>query len=187
MSEPSESEAVKENPRVFKIKLEGDGVSLERKIGASEAVAVMQIVMGEAMPAGLPPTPSPKTPTFSGSSGGSQSLGEFLQESEARRNPDKIVAIAVYLQRQGVKTFSRDDIKSRFQEAGEPTPRNFGRDFRWATSVKWIAPAAGTDGEFHLTNSGRKAVTDHFPDELRKKTGQSSGAARRRRRSKRDA
>jgi hypothetical protein len=61
------------------------------------------------------------------------SLREFLDESQASRNPDKITVIGEYLyQHEGKSEFSRDDIKGRFKHAGEGAPANFPRDFSWA-------------------------------------------------------
>lgn len=100
------------------------------------------------------------------------SVGEFVADVGAKRNPDKIVAMAAYLKQQGKEQFTADDIKPMFQSAGEPSPANFARDWRWAQSAKWIAPTHADQKAFYLTTSGETAVSNKFPPEARKATAQ---------------
>ena len=108
-------------------------------------------------------------------SGDALSVGEFIEQVSAKRNLDKIVAMGVYLNDGGTSEFTTEDIKPLFQEAGEPTPANFSRDWRWAQSAKWIAPVSGNDKSFYVTKTGQKAVSDHFSTDVRKRTAQPTG------------
>ena len=111
------------------------------------------------------------------------SLREHLTATEAKRNPDKILAIADYLERiEGLHGFSKDDIKARFRTAGESPPGNFPRDFSWTVSNGWIAEDAQTKGQFYVTRTGQSAVEAGFSDDVTK-TSKLRSSRRRRNRS----
>jgi hypothetical protein len=107
-------------------------------------------------------------------------VGEFLHEVEASRNPDKITAIAAYLKRhRGVGRFTRDDVRAEFPRAGEKVPGNYTRDFTWAVTNKWIAiDASAGEGEHYITGSGLAAVDAKFSAEVRKASRQKSSRRR---------
>jgi len=107
------------------------------------------------------------------------SLREFLEETQATRNPDKITAIAEYLAlHEEVELFTRDDIKGRYRSAGEAAPANFPRDFAWALRNGWVAEDSKSPGSFYVTSKGRTAVENKFPDEIKKATAQPAGRKR---------
>lgn len=98
-------------------------------------------------------------------------IGEFVRDSEPKRHPDRITAIAVYLREyRGQDVFSPADIVEGFEEAGEPAPGNISRDLKWAVSNKWIAPKSDVRGGYFVTNSGMEAVAQKFPKQLIKRT-----------------
>jgi hypothetical protein len=103
-----------------------------------------------------------------------------LDETQARRNPDKITAIGEYLsEHEGQGEFTRDDIKSRFKLAGEAAPANFGRDFAWAVSNGWIAEDHKNPGSFYVTKKGRDSIDARFAAEVTKGTRQKPSGRRR--------
>jgi hypothetical protein len=163
----------------YRLKLEGGGLSLDQKVDRATAVAIVNLVLGGGAPLSAPQPPAATTvthgsaaldPAIQGTS--TLSVGEFIAQVEAKRNPDKIVAMGVYMKEQGHTEFTPEDIKPLFQAAGEPTPANFARDYRWAQNAKWIAPAAANPKAFYVTNTGEDAVRAHFPSEIRKATAQ---------------
>lgn len=178
----------------YELSLTGPGMTIKRTVGQDVALGVITLLM-EGAPAAattrsvpLSPGRAPVGLTVSRTaSPESHTVGEFLGEVEAKRNPDRIVAFGAYLEdAMGKRPFTRDDIRSQFSRAGEPMPANFGRDFGWAMANKWIAAAHGSKDEFFVTNTGRKALEAKFSDEFIKKTrrpdrrrrGKSKGAAK---------
>jgi len=107
-------------------------------------------------------------------------IREFLNTSSAKRNPDKITAIAIYLRDHlDRETFSRDDVKGLFRKAGEPVPGNYARDFAVAVSSGWIAEDHNTSGEYYVTNSGEEALAEGFQAKpTRTKRKRTKGAAK---------
>jgi len=115
-------------------------------------------------------------------SGGGDSLAEFFRRVEPRRNPDKIVTIAEYLKAfECRKLVAGEEVLARFKDAGEPAPRNFNRDLRWARQTGWIALDQVTS-KYYVTASGSKAVADRFPDDVTKATAIKGRRGARRRR-----
>ncbi len=160
----------------YSLKLEGEGLSLDQEVTREVAVRIVSLVFGGTEPAATPPG------TGGGAGSGSIerttpdaqgiSVGEFIEQVGAKRNPDKIVAMGVHLKDSGADKFTSEEIKPLFQDAGESTPGNFARDLKWAQNAKWIAPTTGDPNTFYVTKKGEKAVRDHFPDEVRKATAQ---------------
>lgn len=171
---------------MYTLSLSGGGLTVDREINEQTALAILNLVLRGGVSASTPETPrgGPAAGEQAGfdraasrsDSGNSRevalSVGEFIAEVSAQRNPDKIVAIGAFLQRQGTTEFTAADIKPMFQQAGEPTPGNFMRDWRWAQSAKWIAPVIGKDKSFFVTRAGHEAVDAHFSPEIRKRTAE---------------
>lgn len=170
----------------YTIKLEGPGLTVDQQISKEGALTILNLVMGGPTAPAVPPAaqaaPTPGSPAVQQSDqpsppaverqGTSKSVGEFVDEVEAKRNPDKIVAMGVWLQKLGEDRFTSERIKPLFQAAGEPMPANFARDWRWAVTAKWIAQSHDDPKSFYVTASGKKAVEAHFPAETRKATAQ---------------
>lgn len=167
----------------YRLTLKGDGVTVEREVTEDHARQIIAIVMGGAAMAGAPARPSASAGGITrAASGQIPALREFVDEVGAQRNPEKIVAIGAYLvDHLGQDNFSREEVKSQFKNAGEGVPGNYPRDFRWAIIAGWIAPDPNTSGRFFVTDSGRDALTQKFPDEIRERTRQAKTTRRRRR------
>jgi hypothetical protein len=167
----------------YDLKLTGEGLTIERKVSAAVARAIVTLVMGGS-PTWTGTIRSPQRPIGSSAAGTAvpeQSVGEFISESEAKRNPDKIVAIAVYLtDAQGLQTFTREEVRSMFQQAGEPLPGNFHRDFTWTVGNKWLGEQHGTPGAYYVTKTGRQAVADRFGKDVKAATRITTRRRRRR-------
>ena len=175
----------------FHVKVEGPGLTLEREVPASIAHRISVLILtGSVTPERSEPAPGrvesehPPVSAERGTPRGStvMSLREFLNTRAAKRGPDKIVTMAMYMSDyEGMDTFTAKDLKSSFQRAAEPVPGNLSRDIAWTVRTGWIARKGG--GDLYLTNSGRDAVESGFPRELLLRTGIDSGRTRRSRRS----
>ncbi|MGH9339500.1 MAG: hypothetical protein ACRD1R_07910 [Acidobacteriota bacterium] len=165
----------------YSLKLEGRGISVSRDVGQDVARAILDIVMGgnvRARPGKAAPEPDDVREDRGRPS---LSLHEFLENSGAKRNPDKIAVFGQYLmEHEGRREFSRDELRGRFREAGEAVPANFPRDFSWALKNGWIAEDSENRGSYYVTKKGKEAIEQKFPLEIRKKTYQKKGVNRRR-------
>jgi len=107
-------------------------------------------------------------------------MSEYISTHSAERNIEKITAIGEYLKlHRGKTTFTNQDVASGFEEAGDPVPKNLGRDVVWAKKVGWIAPKMGADGEYYVTTSGRVAIKENFGPDVKAKSKASAGGRKR--------
>lgn len=161
--ELQEADAAPPAPTV-KLTLNGAGLSFERDLPQEAALAVINVVMGsQSAPRASSIAAHPPADRVT-----SQSLREYMAEVEASRNPEKILAIGAYLMASGQDAFTRDQVKSQFQSAGEPVPGNYPRDFTLTVAAGWIAERPGSPGQYYVTNTGRKALNDQFPKDTRR-------------------
>lgn len=165
----------------FTVKLTGEGLTFETSVSAQQVAAIMALALGA----------TPVAPAGGGSAllnsvqvrpddnlfvpGERLSLREFLDATEAKRLPEKILSIALYLeQHEQLSGFSRDDIKGRFRSAGEAPPGNFPRDFAVAVSSGWIAEDHANKGTFYVTKTGKAVVSARFAPDVTKTQRRSS-------------
>lgn len=161
----------------YSLSLKGEGIALDREIDEVTALDVISLVMSSSGSAVIDPgggvSIRPSVPKRTRVGG--QSLREYLDAVEAKRNPDKILAVAKYISNETGKNFSRNDVKARFQTAAERVPANYGRDFWWAMKNGWIAEATDAKSEYFVTDTGGKALEAKFSDDVTKKTGITKG------------
>jgi hypothetical protein len=122
------------------------------------------------------PTPSAKTQQTVCEP--EMSIREFLDSCGAKRCPDKITAIGMYLKKYcDADDFSREDLIAHFEKAAESVPKNLTRDIRWTLKSGWITLRNGSEDCYYVTNSGNIAVEQEFSKEVIQKTkGMASGA-----------
>jgi hypothetical protein len=167
--------------RKVKLSLEGDGIAFEREIDEVTALDILAVVMSGGGTITSPQTPTikhgvPRPQPRTGA--GRQSLREYLDEVQPKRNPDKILAIAKYLSNE-TENFTRKQVQERFRDAAEPVPGNYGRDFTWCVRNGWLAPVAGSQDEYYVTKAGNDALAEKFSSEIKKKTTVPAGRRRR--------
>jgi hypothetical protein len=161
----------------YHLSVKGDGIQVSQDIDKDTALSVISLLLGGQVATrpntvGVAVTPSHADQT-------QLTLGEFVEESGARSNVDKIVAIAVYKTRyDNVSDFSRQDMNTWFQEAGEPVPGNLPRDVSVARTARYIAPRGAGSTQFYVTTTGFKALDQKFSGEAKRPTA----APKRRRR-----
>lgn len=105
------------------------------------------------------------------------SISEYMDQLKPKRNPDKILTIAVYMTtKKSQKYFTPQEIKPYFSKASESIPANFTRDFNWTLTTKWLSEADDKRGMYFVTKKGLKVIEDGFPKDLVKETrGKSAG------------
>ena len=166
------------NEENYKISLTGNGLSVSKEIPEEVARRVLNLLLGGSMissgPARVvelresPIRERPTSPDYSVRKP-SISLREYLDEVQAKRNPDIILGIASHIVNHiGEESFGADDIRKFFSIAGEKMPANFGRDFRWVALNGWIAENHSTPGRYYITKRGQQALNEKFPKELSK-------------------
>lgn len=152
-----------EENELFDLKLTGNGVTIDRQITASKAAQITRLVLGGGEDTSIGPQHTGMSMQDGGSANGPLSLREFLDEANALRKQDQIVAIGQYMAIHETKsTFTRDDVRTRFSLAQEPMPANFTRDFSKALKSGMIAHAHGDAKSFYITKSGVVAVRNKF-------------------------
>ncbi|WP_398484536.1 hypothetical protein [Tardiphaga sp.] len=149
-------------PKMFSLRLSGDGINIEQQIEQRLALQVVQVVMGGGVsgPAAPPLGASHSAPPPNSVQ---LSLREHLDKIGASKKPEQIVTIAQYVcEVEGQGDFSRDDIKSRFITAREPPPGNFSRDFAVAQKNGWVAEVHGKKSRYYVTAKGNQAINANF-------------------------
>jgi hypothetical protein len=169
----------------YALSLKGDGLSLDRKVNETTARSIMNLVLGgvASFPKQLSERGSPISAPRAALTEHDErpmSLREYLDDVEAKRNPDKIVSIAEFLSsREGQHDFTSEDLKGRFRTAGEAPPGNFSRDFAWTVQNGWIAEDAQKAGVYYVTQRGKQAIEQKFSKEVKKKSSINRGGIRR--------
>jgi hypothetical protein len=163
-----------EKEPTYRFTLKGKGLDFANEVGLPIARQLLNVALG-----GQPPAWSHRPAVDQGGSAATESdqlplqhsLREFLDHVEARRNPEKIVAIGEYLTiHENRSDFSKDEVLSQFRVAREPVPGNFPRDFTWALSIGWIAEDAHNRGRFYVTKTGKAAIQERFSRAIKKKS-----------------
>ncbi|MDD5707770.1 MAG: hypothetical protein PHR35_17760, partial [Kiritimatiellae bacterium] len=157
----------------YRLKLSGEGLDLERDVAPETAHAIVRLVFGGplvqaatgAAPAQplvtlpQPPLAAPAAPAVA-----ALSVREFMETHNAKRIPEQIATIALFLkQHENLPVFGRKDLVRSFEAAQEPVPKNLPRDIAWTVKNAWIAPKSGAKKSFYLTGTGESAVTAKFP------------------------
>lgn len=141
--------------QVFKLQLKGPGMSLERDLSEDEAFCVLAAVMGKAPQVDVGEAHEHRSDR-------PISLREFMSEVAPSTHVERIATIGTYLHdHKGMSSFARSDIEDGYRGAREQMPGNLSRDISKAVATGWLDDA-GEKGQFHVTNSGAKAVQSNF-------------------------
>jgi hypothetical protein len=144
--------------KVFKVKVQGPGISIEREVA--------EMALARLLPLLLLPD-SPMTPEDLPSSSDQRTasnitIGEFLSDLNIRSNPERIAGIALFL-REALdrETVARDELPAWFQRAGQPAPKNLIRDVKAAVAQRLIAEDHARGGEYLVTETGVRTLRGH--------------------------
>jgi hypothetical protein len=174
----SDSEA----PTIANVTVEGPGISINRTVSEATMASIIGLLFGTA------PTLTQCTDDGADRSHRSEvyrqaineeqpsiqaedlTLGEFLDETEAKTFAQKICATGYYLIKiRNVESFSREDIKTSLANAHEDMPGNFPRDWTSAASSNLIAARQDDKDQFYIPRTGRTAVESHFQEPPRRR------------------
>ncbi len=148
-----------EDIKKYKIKIEGQGVTIDQEIDALQLSKIIPIIISTQFISTLS---MPDLPNNSNMNNQATSLRELINEKFPKTNPQKITVVAYYLRDfLNQRTFSLDDIKIQFERAAEPIPQNLYRDLKQTVFSGWISESAEI-GKFFLTTSGESAVQGNF-------------------------
>jgi hypothetical protein len=171
---------------IYSLSLKGEGFSIAREVDQTTARAIVDLVLGGGSSIAVHQERErggTKDGPVMPPSSSRLSVREFLDSTEAKRNPDKIVAIGEYiLAHDGQVDFTKGDVKSRFRIAGESPPANYPRDFNWTISNGWIAEDLHNRGHYYVTQKGKSAIAAKFSSDIKKRSGIKAGGRRRTRR-----
>lgn len=161
----------KEASSGYRLTLKGDGITVERDISEVLAKDIIAMILGGGTLQASPKFPTSSTVIPQQNHGQQQnssgtprkSLREYLNEVGARKNPQKILAIAGYLVKfTGKEIFSIADIKPQFKVASEQVPANLTRDFQIVSQNGWIAQDHAERKMFFITRTGLDALDNRF-------------------------
>lgn len=157
----------------FNIELTGPGVSIKQEISKQLAQEIVAAVFSGSLQQIQKPS-SQEKPHRSASrddDGIELSIREFVDKYEPKRKVDFIATFGLFLkEHRGQSTFTREDLISCFEDSGESIPANLSRDIEWAVSAGLIATKNGFKDQYYVTQSGKTATHQKFPQELKKKT-----------------
>lgn len=158
----------------YKVVLSGEGLALEKLVNLSTAMKIVELAMtgvasNDASKGSGRSIDSEERPNPQGPRVGGETIVEFIKNSEAKRNPDIITAIAYYMRyRENLENFKRDDIKARFRTARIPLPGNFSRDFNLTLDNAIITEDTDEKGSYYLTQTGEEAFNNGFSHDLQR-------------------
>ena len=155
----------------YKLTLKGDGITVERDISEELAKDIIAMILGRGVPqesqksaiGSMAVSQQNHSQQQSISGAPRKALREYLNEMDAKKNPQKILVIANYLVTfMGKETFSIADIRPQFKVASEPIPANLNRDFQIVSQNGWIAPDHSNRKMFFITKTGLDALKNRF-------------------------
>lgn len=155
--------------KTYLITLKGKGMNLENEeIDALQAAKIFVIVQqnsfennSDLSTANGDRSQSLKVLDASGILTPSISVREYLIDSEAKTNPQKILIFAMYLKEMaGNESFSIEEVKSLFRKAAEIVPKNFFRDVRASVKNGWITEESR--GIYYVTSTGIGVAQSKF-------------------------
>ena len=124
----------------FRLKLSGDGINVDRAVSAEVAQQIVAIALGTAPSVGKELGKQVAASVAQGlaaqaSAGcGSPSVREFLLQQEAKRIPEQITTIALFLKNhRNSAVFTKKDLVKAFEDAQEPVSSEF-RDDRFSAA-----------------------------------------------------
>ena len=164
--------------QLYKVKIEGCGLSLEREVLKAIGDQVVVLILTGQQDIGTTRHQTDlRHKVLRGSA--EMSLREFLNESNATKIPEKITAIGNYLMTsKNNDVFNRDDIITGFESAAESVPKNLPRDIKWTLKAGWIALKTGTKDQYYVTHTGKQALEGKFSSDAVKRARQGAAAVR---------
>ncbi len=146
----------KEESKLYKVILTGEGIKAEREIPEILASHILSLIMGGNVPQPLIPYTAIHNQA-SNLSDAAISPREFLNEFDAKANWEKILIFGLFLmEHKKQEHFSREDIRGLFKKAQEQQPANYSRDFKHAILKSWLAEDNSQKDSYYVTRKGRE-------------------------------
>lgn len=166
-----------------KIKLDGNGLNFDGGITLFQATQIMAFIARPIDPdkADTPiellsdPIQTGERKQITNTSR-FESPREAINTLQAKTNPQKVVALALYLgaSSENGMVVEFDSILTEFAKAGEPTPKNISRDVKDAVTAGYVYPESKTS--FRLLSSA-DAVPDQGFKKIKRRRGNSPKTA----------
>lgn len=173
------------------VKITGSGLQFESKVSLFQATQIMAFIsrvdqanggQGGDILTSVPLSSTGEPRTLIDHTMDVQTIYESphaaIAKTSAKTNPQKIVALALYLGATSTnhKVFSIEEILSAFKKAGESTPKNINRDFREAVAAGYVFQEE--KGVYRLLSSIDNVPSDGFKKTTKKRAaaGTSSGS-----------
>lgn len=148
-----------DSAKSYEVVIKGPGLDFRRECTFEEASRAIAGLAGSVSP---PPSQVLQDATLL-QAPERVSLRERLDQLSVKTKVEQILVISEWLIGQtGMKSVTKDDIKSSFVDAAEPLPANFPRDFAKILKKGWLAPVHGDRSSFYVTQTGRKALAGGF-------------------------
>jgi hypothetical protein len=151
------------------IKIEGDGLLYSKDttiLKASQIIAFLNADNPESISTSEPSNISDKSLLqLSSSVNYNKSPREFLVDSNAKTNPQKILAFAKYhCEKNNVFDFEPATVRMYFKKSGESEPKNFTRDLKEAILLRYVYET-DESGHYSITEHGEKVLSEGFVQE----------------------
>src|SRR5690625_265587 len=152
---------------VFNVHISGEGIQVTREIGQDRLLRVLAAVLGDAE---ITPRfqARPDEHTVGGprtvhvqndaaTMADAPSIGEFLDELNISKNPERIAGIILYLkEHHSVQSVNRGELPQWFKRAGAPVPKNMPRDLNNAVKAKLISEDPDAADNYFVTATGER-------------------------------
>jgi hypothetical protein len=161
-----------------KVHLEGDGLLYDSETTAFNAAQIIGFLQGQENQS---VSTAPRSSLIEAANKPRISPREALVVSNAKTNPQRITALGHYVAEvNGDNGFSLEEVKKALRRAGEPMPKNFGRDVKEAIKNGLIYEEE--PDHYVLTERALGYVSDGFPNTenkvSKKQNGRKSSAPR---------
>jgi hypothetical protein len=169
---------------LYSLKLAGGGLSIDREITEELASQIaMFVISGGKAELSQADGGQPGLSTSTQGSGAiptDKSPQEYLQQSGAKKIPQKMTALGHYVlgTQKGKKSFSQDELKGALEDAKEKVPANFNRDLSAAIKRGWVARVTGEKDAYYVTGTGIAAINQQFPHSKKKRKKKKKAAAK---------
>lgn len=146
--------AAQDGRKQYHVKISGPGVNVDTMTDETTARALMQTVMGGLTEPLSEAPPGARQQT---------SLGDFVSSSGARTMPAQILAIAAFVcMTERKDEFTREEIGTKFADAGLAPPKDLEQEFQAAANYGWIGEDPRALGHFFITKGGHEALRAKF-------------------------
>ena len=165
-----------------KVTLSGDGLNYESEASVVQAAKIIGFLnTEEPLPSDYSPTTVNAGVSFIDAPQAKllSSPREAILGAAAKTNSQKILVLGAYLiQRDNSDEFAAAELKTLFVKAGEPAPRNLGRDIRDAVKVGYIMESMASSDTYAVTNTGYRALEEGFGATVIKRTYKKSAGVK---------